>query len=249
MFEPSGGNEDTFILIPARGGSKSIKNKNIAPFMGLPLLQHVVEASKRVVPSIPIICSTDSEEIAKVAERAGAEVMIRPDFLSDDKSPVLDTVRYTFEKIGDAMQICCLAQPTSPFLLPEHIETCVNALRSVRNATSSQTIIPVSHNSHAFNQRIIRNDFVMFRFKEERRNMFNKQLKPKHFLFGNVVCTKRQTLNEENDIFGSSSIPIEIPEDYGFDLDTERDIKIGEFLLANGYVSLPWLDNETIELN
>ena len=72
-------------IIPARGGSKRIPNKNIKPFIGKPIIAYSIEAALETGIFTRIIVSTDSEEIAEVARHHGAEVpFFRPAELSDD---------------------------------------------------------------------------------------------------------------------------------------------------------------------
>ncbi len=121
-------------LIPARGGSKGIPAKNLAPLGGLPLIAHAI-ASARGCPRIGrVVVSTDSATIADEARRRGAEVpFLRPAELSGDESPMLDVLVHawrTFSSKGEAPSIVALLQPTSPFLRPETIERGLDLLES-----------------------------------------------------------------------------------------------------------------------
>ena len=119
-------------LIPARGGSKSIPLKNIAPIAGRPLISLVIAAAKASVSLDTLLCSTDHSAIAAVCEDYGVQVMSRPPELSQDDTPVSDVVRYVLRTLagrnGGAPGLVALLQPTSPFLLPGHIDDCIAAL-------------------------------------------------------------------------------------------------------------------------
>lgn len=232
----------TLGIIPARGGSKSIKLKNIVQFLGRPLLEHVIEAAKLSMELDMVICSTDNEEIAKVAQKNGIEVIWRPAELAQDNTPVLEVIKDIISKAKGTPDLLPLLQPTSPFVLPSHIDECIKRLKSDFSADSAQTISKLPHNYHAYNQRIVKEGYVKFRFPKERLKYYNKQTKPPHYVFGNLVVTRARTVIKKNDIFGTRSIAVEIEEPYSFDLDKKEDIALGEFLISSGKVKLPWIN-------
>lgn len=232
-------------IIPARGGSKSIKFKNIIRFGGRPLIEHVIEAAKLSKELDKIICSTDSDKIAEVVRRKEVEVIWRPKELAMDDTPILEVIKDIIKKISPKPTIIALLQPTSPFILPDHIDECIIKLKSDIEADSAQTVSSLPHNYHAYNQRIIENGYVKFCFPEERKKYYNKQTKPKHYIFGNIVVTRYTTVIEKNEIFGLKSIAMEIPYPYAFDLDTKEDIDLGEFYIKSKKVILPWLKKIT----
>jgi CMP-N,N'-diacetyllegionaminic acid synthase len=234
--------EDAVIgLIPARGGSKSIPLKNLALVAGTPLIRFVINASRRSSLA-NIYCSTDHAAIAAACVEAGAEIIERPESLGQDDTPVTVVIRHALETLahrsGCIPGMVVLLQPTSPFLLASHIDDCIAALRAHPEADSAQTITPVFHNAHAFNQRVVAHGKVQFRFLEERRSAYNKQRKPKHYTFGNLVVTRSRALLGGKDCFGDISIPVEIPHAYALDVDTLEDLDYASFLVTGGRIEL-----------
>lgn len=227
-------------LIPARGGSKSIPLKNLAPLGNQPMMTYVMAAALKAPCLSGVYCSTDHPDIECVAERGGVRVLKRPDTLAQDDTPVTAVMIHVLETLASAQGfmpgMVALLQPTSPFLLPEHIEQCVAALRQRPDADSSQTITPVLHNAHAFNQRVVEKDLVRFRFLEERRAGYNKQRKPKHYTFGNLVVTRSRALLAGKDCFGDVSVPVEIPRIYSLDVDTLEDLDYADYLISRSKV-------------
>jgi CMP-N-acetylneuraminic acid synthetase len=132
-----------------------------------------------------------------------------------------------------------LLEPTSPFLLPEHVEQCVVRLRARGDADSAQTVAPVAPNSHAFNQRALRGDAVEFVFSEERRRHFNKQLKPAFYVHGNVRVFRTGSLLGKRDLYGELSLAVHIPRLYAMDVDGPEDLQLAECILRCGLVALP----------
>ena len=94
-------NKDVICLICCRGGSKGIPEKNIKEFCGKPLLGWTLEHAQKANVFDEIILSTDSQEIATVAEKYGAKVPgLRPDHLATDESDVFDTHELVFNQLN-----------------------------------------------------------------------------------------------------------------------------------------------------
>lgn len=229
-------------LIPARGGSKSIPLKNLALLAGVPLIRFALDAGNKASLLTQTYCSTDHADIAKFCQDNGTEVIERPEHLGQDDTPVTAVMLHVLETLakrsGRMPGMVALLQPTSPFLLPRHIDECIKALKAHPEADSAQTVTTVFHNAHAFNQRVIVDGKVRFRFLQERHAAYNKQRKPKHYIFGNVVATRARALLEGQDCFGNVSVPVEIPRVYALDIDTLEDLDYANFLIADKRIKL-----------
>lgn len=236
---------ETWGLIPARGGSKSIPLKNLTAFAGRPLIDYVALAAQASGRATRLICSTDSPEIAQRCRALGVEAHDRPAELGRDETPVIDVIAHLLRDLADrdgaVAEFVALLQPTSPFLLPAHIDAAVDALMADPDAGSAQTVVPCPHNHHAVNQRIIADGEVRFRFPAERAQAYNKQRKAPHLLFGNLLVFRAAAALAQHAPFATPSLPVEIPFHYGFDLDGPDDVRLGEALLAAGLVALPHL--------
>jgi CMP-N-acetylneuraminic acid synthetase len=227
-------------LVPARGGSKSIRLKNLAPVAGVPLLDFGIRAAQQCRRIDRIICSTDHDEIAGHARALGVEVDRRPASLATDEAPVADVARELLGRLG-VPDILVLVQPTSPFLLPAHIEALLDALDGDREARSGQTVTRCPHNHHAWNQREVEHGRVRFRFADERAAAYNKQRKPPLYVFGNLVAVRGEAIAAGGPFFAEPSVAVEIPPPYDFDLDAPDDLMVAEALVAHGAVHLPHL--------
>ena len=236
--------EEVWAIIPARGGSKSIPLKNLALLAGHPLIEYVIEAGKTSTVVNRIICSTENESIATFCERKKIEIHRRPKRLAKDGTAVIEVLQHLLRDIqkknGYVAEFIILLQPTSPFVLPQHVDGLVSLLRNSPKAQSAQTISPIPHNFHAFNQRVIEHGWLKFKFDRERRIFYNKQKKPKFFRFGNLVVSRAKTILEEGTIFGKRSVPLEIPGLYAMDVDGPEDLKMANMLLEAAFLSLPY---------
>jgi CMP-N-acetylneuraminic acid synthetase len=104
----------TLFLIPARAGSKRLKNKNRLPFCGLPLWLWSYATAMRVKSEgDEVMVSTDDREILEVAKALGPHAQFRPDYLCRDDSTSQSLIDWTFA-IRPSVDSICLLQPTSP---------------------------------------------------------------------------------------------------------------------------------------
>jgi CMP-N-acetylneuraminic acid synthetase len=239
-----GDRQEAWGIIPARGGSKSIPYKNLVEVAGRPLIDYSIMAAKDSRLLTRIICSTDDPRIAAHSKTLGIEIDMRPSALAQDDSLVTDVVLDLIERSGASPDIVVLLQPTSPFILGEHVDRIVLALRADDSAASAQTIIACPHNSHAINQRAFDGGHVSFVFESERLSAYNKQRKAKHYLFGNLVATKAEVLAETRNLFARPSLGIEVPRIFGFDLDDADDLKVADAIIAAGLVPLPTFETK-----
>ncbi len=107
-------------IIPARGGSKRIPNKNIKFFHGKPIISYVLETAKASGLFDKIHVSTDSQEIKQVVESLGFPVdFLRPDSLADDYTPIMPVLRFVldeYEQRGEKFDVACMLMATAPLL-------------------------------------------------------------------------------------------------------------------------------------
>ncbi|ELV2779730.1 acylneuraminate cytidylyltransferase family protein, partial [Enterobacter cloacae] len=143
-------------LIPARGGSKRLPDKNIKLLNGKPLIAWTIIAARESGLFDDIIVSTDSENIASLAKKFGANVpFIRPQNLSDDTATTAEVVRHAVDFIQQAekvsIDIICLLQPTSPLRTATHIKEAFNLYKE-KKAKSVISVCKVEHSLQLCNQ-------------------------------------------------------------------------------------------------
>jgi len=231
-------------IITARGGSKSIPLKNLVSVCGKPLVGYTLEAAKKASTVDRIICSTDHSKIADIVRSHGAEIIDRPNNLSGDLVSSIDVMLHVVETIekkeGSVAEIFILFQPTSIFVTSKQIDLAVNALIDNPQANSSQTVVKVPHQFHAYNQRMMYDNGrdIAFVFQDEREKGYNKQTKPVYYTYGNLIVTRTRSLIEKRTLFGRPSIPIVIPLYCAYDLDGYEDIELAELMIKNKLVQV-----------
>ena len=113
------------LIVPARSGSKRIKDKNIYNFYGKPMLVHSLEIAKKAKIFDYIHLSTDSEKYANIAENYGFKVkFLRNQNISDDNTPILDVIKsdcVKFKNLNYKFKEVCMLTATSPLILSEDL--------------------------------------------------------------------------------------------------------------------------------
>jgi N-acylneuraminate cytidylyltransferase len=128
-------------IIPARGGSKSVPKKNIRLIYNHPMIAYSIAAAKLSELVQRVIVSTDSEEIAEISKRYGAEVpFLRPEEYAQDDSPDIDfmkhAIQWFYENEGSIPGYIVHLRPTTPIRDPKEIDKAVDWIRKDEVATS-----------------------------------------------------------------------------------------------------------------
>ena len=135
---------DPLIIIPARGGSTRVPNKNLADINGKPLIYYSIKAAL-LSGNNNIFVSTDSPEIAKVSEDLGVRVpFLRPEKLSCPNSTSISVIIHILNKLIEEKskipEIILFKPPTNPFLTPESIANMIDLKIKNRNIDSVMSI-------------------------------------------------------------------------------------------------------------
>ena len=118
-------------IIPARGGSERIQNKNIVPLAGKPLIAYTIEQAKSSKMVSRVIVSTDDDKIAKVSKEYGAEVIMRPSELATATSPSEDALFHVLgylKERSETPDLIVFLQCTSPLRERDDIDNAINTL-------------------------------------------------------------------------------------------------------------------------
>jgi CMP-N-acetylneuraminic acid synthetase len=210
-------------IIPARGGSKRIPEKNIQLFGGLPLLVHSIQyavANSEIIDDIYV--STDDETIKATALAYGAKVIDRPASLSGDLEPTITALKHAVDTIEDAIDNVILLQPTNPLrpldLLKEAFEIYKNG--------NYNSLFTITRNYQKFG-KIINSKFIPFNYAIGQRS---QDLEPLFFENGLLYITKASLILEDI-IISENAFPLEVNHIFtSVDIDTPEDLDYAEYL-------------------
>ena len=128
-------------LIPARSGSERVKDKNVRPLAGHPLLAYAVATARQSGIFDRVVCSTDSGKIGEVAQRYGADVpFLRPQELATSTSPDIEWLRYTLDRLGEHYDLFAIVRATNPFRGPDVLQRGLQQLLATPEADSIRAV-------------------------------------------------------------------------------------------------------------
>jgi CMP-N,N'-diacetyllegionaminic acid synthase len=211
-------------IITARGGSKGIPRKNIAPLLGRPLLAYTADAALRSRRLTRVLLSTDSEEIAEVGRSCGLSVpFLRPAELARDDTPTLPVLQHAVtwvERGGERYEAICLLQPTNPLRREEDIDACIDLLeRSDAETVATILQVPAEYNPHWVYEKDAQG-YLRLATGETQPIPRRQDLPPAFHREGSVYVTRREILMEGNCLCGKRFT--------GFVLDASRSVNIDE---------------------
>jgi CMP-N,N'-diacetyllegionaminic acid synthase len=128
-------------FVPARSGSERVRNKNIRPLAGHPLLAYAIETARRSDCFERVVVSTDSDEIAAVARWYGADVpFLRPPEYATSTSPDIEWLAYTLEQLEERYDLFALIRATNPFRGPDVVRRGLAQLVATPEADSIRAV-------------------------------------------------------------------------------------------------------------
>lgn len=226
-------------IIPARGGSKSIPRKNIKLLGGYPLIAYSIAAGLNSKFIDRVIVSTDDEEIARIAERWGAEVpFIRPAELAEDHVtdlPVFEhAIRWLEQNDNYHADIILQLRPTSPFRPKGCVDEAIELLLQNPEADSVRGVTPSGQNPYKM-WRVENNRLVPLLNGEfdEPYNMPRQKLPATFWQTGHIEVIRYETIMHKNSMTGDYIIPFVINSKYAIDLDNLQQWQYAEFLLES----------------
>ena len=216
------------VVIPARSGSKGIKNKNIRMFKNKPLLVHSISYAKKCKLVDQIIVSTDSIKYANIAKKYKANVpFLRSKRLSGDKVqdyPVIrDCLKMSEKYYRDIFDYIVLLRPTSPLREKKLIEKGLKKLHKNKKSTSIRSVIKTRHHPFRHWKKNKKGELKsIINNLNEPYNIPRQQLPKMYFQTGDIEIIKRKTVIAGS-ISGSHVIPLEV-KSYK-DIDVIEDLK------------------------
>ncbi len=231
-------------LIPARGGSKGVPRKNIREVAGRPLIAWTVEAARASRYIDRLILSSDDAGIIDVARALGCEApFVRPAELATDEADTLSVVRHALTALPERYVYLVLLQPTSPMRRTEDIDGAIEVCVS-GNATACVSVCEADK-SPFWMMQLRENNVVAPLFPPDRVPERRQDAPPIFVLNGAVYVARTEHLinggtflalqgpAERSGGGAGCTLGYPMPRDRSFDIDTELDIAIADFILSN----------------
>ena len=212
-------------IIPARGGSKRIPRKNVKPFLGIPMLHWPIAAARAAGLFDRILVSTDDPGIAETARAAGAEALIRPARLADDRTGVVPVVQHALAEGAPGADEACLIYATAPFLRAVDLGLGHESLQGARFALSVTSFpFPI--------QRALRRtpEGRVAMFQPEHAQTRSQDLPEAFHDAALFAWGTRAAWLSDTPLYGPGTAMVDIPRHLVQDVDTPEDWTRAEYM-------------------
>ena len=214
----------TIAIIPARGGSKRLPNKNSLLLGNYPLLVHSIlyaQANSDIIDAVYV--STDDEKIKAIAMQFGAKVIDRPKELSGDYEPTISAIQHVLQQVEQVENVVLL-QPTNPLRPKNLLKECFEKFVE----SNSDSLFTVSQNHHKLG-KIQNHKFIPFNYEIGQRS---QDLEPLYFENGLLYITKAKAILNDK-IISENAFPYLVNSIFAkVDIDTQEDFDYAEYLLV-----------------
>lgn len=222
--------------ICARGGSKGVKNKNILPLAGKPLIAHSIMHAKATGLFAAVAVSSDCDHILETAQAWGADMVIkRPDEMAQDTSAKLPAIQHAArtveERLGRRVDVVCDLDATAPLRLPEDIVGSIRLLETTR-CSNVLSACPARKTPY-FNMLELTGDGYARFSKPLPATVVRRQDAPAVYeANASIYVWWRDTLLESETVLMDHTRLFMMPEERSLDIDKQLDFDIVEYLMG-----------------
>ncbi len=224
-------------VIPARGGSSRVKNKNIKDLNGQPLIAHTFNAALQARGIDRIIVSTDDQKIIDISKEYGIETpFVRPGELAEDSTPDQPVLRHALEELklidNYNPDIILNLRPTSPFKTGKMIDLVISEITS-SNVDIVRTMTQCEGVHHPYWMYKLDKSMLAAQFSDDIdiNKYYQSQLLPKVYRINGVVDAYTASKVMNSSILTGDIKGVVIDERESMDIDTEFDFELSEMMM------------------
>ena len=222
--------DKTFLaIIPARGGSKRLPRKNILDLNGKPLIAWSIEAGLDSKYIDKVVVSSDNNEILDIAQKFGADIILRPKELASDTATTFDAIKHTIRSL-EQYDYIVLLQPTSPLRNSKHIDESIELLEK-KDADAVVSVCEMEHSllwSNTLDASLSMKGFL----RDEVLNKRSQDLENYYRLNGAIyICKTDKLLDKKNFFLKDNIFAYIMDRESSIDIDEEIDFKLARFYM------------------
>lgn len=227
--------KEVLAVIPARSGSKSVKDKNIRLINGKPMLAYSIEHAQHAKRVTRIIVSTDSETYAEIARTYGAEVpFLRPAHISTDYSLDIETFEHALSWLEQNEGYCpdyvVQLRPTYPVRFPGDIDNMIRIIENDASIDSVRCVVPAKEVAYKmWREKSDGTIIPILGDIPEAYNMPRQKLPLIYYQNACIDVIKTSVITEMHSMSGSKIVPYKLEHNY--DIDTEEEFKRAELAI------------------
>ena len=215
-------------IIPARSGSKGLKDKNIKELKGKPLIAYTIETAKQSGVFDTVFVSTDSQKYADISKKYGAEVpFLRSSENSSDNAGSWDVIKEVLSKLDTKYDIVALLQPTSPLRTADDIKNAFEIFFE----KDADTLFSVCETDHpifwcnTLKDDLSAKDFIKKEFNKPRQKL------PKSYTINGAIYIIKTALLDNLNLYGDKSYVYIMDKMHSVDIDSELDFLIAQTIM------------------
>ena len=217
-------------IIPARSGSKGLKDKNIIDLCGKPLIAYSIEAALETSLFDHVIVSTDSEHYAEIAQHYGAEVMMRGEALSNDKATTFMVLEDILKnRLQESIDYFVLLQPTSPLRTSKHITEAIEKFEA--KIENFDFLVSMKEAEHA---KVLVNpidDDESLKYFDTDFSNYRRQGYKDYSPNGAIFIAKPDSYLEQKHFFGAKALSYIMSAEDSVDIDGALDLIIAKSII------------------
>jgi CMP-N-acetylneuraminic acid synthetase len=221
-------------LVPARGGSKGIERKNLAPAGGHPLVWHTLNAAKNTPGIDEVWISSDDDEILRVGSDANVNALKRPIELANDESSAESVVWHFFDSLRPEIfvrdPIIVYLQPTSPLRTEHHIEEALALMQRSRAASVISVVKQVHSPFKCFT--LDSQGRLQSLFKEKLSNARRQDLPSTYLPNGAIYAFFASEFKARRGFPSNGAVPYVMAEIDSIDVDSRYDLALVDKILT-----------------
>lgn len=216
-------------IIPARSGSKGLKDKNIIELCGKPLMAYSIEAALKSGLFDRVIVSTDSEGYGGIAEKFGAEVMYRGEALSSDTATTYTVVEDILGRVESDIDYFVLLQPTSPMRTERHVLEAAELFE--KNSDKFDFLVSVKEAEHPSVLVKPIGEDMSLRYFDTDFSSYRRQGYKDYSPNGAIFIAKPDRYLERKHFFGEKTLAYIMSREDSVDIDDRIDYELAKILM------------------
>ena len=220
-------------IIPARGGSQGVKNKNIRKFANSNLTEIAINQALGSKLIDKLILSSDSSRILSIADKYNEIIPLkRPKNISTNRSPAISYIKHSIEYCNRHdfyPELVVIIQPTSPIRCPINIDSTIDLLLNNIDSDSSVSIVEIPHMVHPYKFKLLK-DNILYPFIVDEKNKTSKHELPKIYVRNCAVYVFKVSNILNNITLGNKSLGYIMSPETSIDINTMLDFNFAEYL-------------------
>lgn len=218
-------------VIPARGGSKGIKKKNIRLVNGKPLISYTIEKAQESHLITDLIVSTDDKDIIDVTKKHNCDFKPRSKENASDESTMESVLFEVLESLKQKYDVVIVLQPTTPIREVEDIDNVIKMFLNDKNLESVVSVVELN-DIHPARMYTLTNELDMIALDMDAERNRRQELKPVYLRNGAIYAATVESLLKNKKLISDNKKAYIMPESKWLNIDTQRDILIAEVIIS-----------------